>query len=83
MDENPVIGFVKAQVNVEVPIRSTWSRDYVYHHIQKFVDELVKQARLMRGSAAKDVYETDLGGAVLRRDCPHMVPGQEDDGYPD
>jgi hypothetical protein len=73
-------GRVVLSVQVEVPIRRSWEESYAYDRLLGMVRMFQEDVKRQFGvSAVFDLIQEWPGGNVRRRECPHMVPGQESD----
>lgn len=76
------LGCVRMRITVEIPIRSRWSQDYLFKRALVQAQGVKSELTLLGGLVTYDVVQEDEKGLLVRRECPHMVPGQEDDGNP-
>lgn len=73
-------GKVSLNLWVEVPVRKPWDEQYVFDRLlsglKKFQEEMAHQFGV---KAIFDLTQEDHQGLIVRRECPHMIPGQESD----
>jgi hypothetical protein len=73
-------GRVVLSLQVEVPLRKPGEEQYVF-------DRLLSDVRLFQADIRSqygvetifDLIQEWPGGNIRRRECPHLVPGQESD----
>jgi len=78
MAEN--FGRVVLGLQVEVPLRKPWDEQYVFDRLLSLVSWFQETLKNQFGvTAVFDLTQEWPEGNVRRRECPHMIPGQESD----
>jgi hypothetical protein len=73
-------GRVVLGLQVEVPIRKTWEESYAFDKLLGEVRGFQERVKHQFGvQVVFDLTQEWPGGNIRRRECPHMVPGQESD----
>jgi len=73
-------GRVVLGLQVEVPIRKPWDENYAFDRLLSEVKAFQERVAHQFGvKVVFDLIQEWPGGNIRRRECPHMVPGQESD----
>lgn len=73
-------GRVVLGLQVEVPIQKPWAKQYVFDRLLSEVKCFQERVTHQFGvRVVFDLTQMDHQGVLVRRECPHMVPGQESD----
>jgi hypothetical protein len=73
-------GRVVLGLQVEIPIRKSWEENYAYDRLLGMVRDFQEKVTKQFGvTVVFDLIQEWPGGNIRRRECPHMVPGQESD----